>query len=163
MRFENLGDYPEFDFYLMYGYGSGNPAASPHLFPVRSGEPFRHPETNGRKGSAVLFAVPHGRQPPAVSREHDFFSEKMTPDCLRSSMLEGTSLGKVYLVPYRVRIDEGKLQVTMLSPEIQPVAMTLLWLELLLWIAVPVAFCVALGWLAVRIARRLLKGSPSPS
>ena len=164
MRFENLADYPDFDFYLTYAHGPGNPYGSPHLSRIRSGETFRQFEGSGRNGGAMLLAVPKGKPPPSVARDRDWF-EKVPPGYLRSTLLEGTHLGEGYLVPYRVRIDKDKLEVTMQTPEIQPGEMTVSWLKRLPWIAVPVVLCVALAWLGVRMARRLFppKGDASPS
>lgn len=154
IRFDNLADYPQFDFYLLYTLGPGNPYGSPHRTRVHSGETVRRFEGKGRKGNAMLLAVSHGQQPPPLVSGSDWF-ESAPPGCLRSASLEGTYLGEEYLVSYRVRIDKDKLEATMQTTEAQPVEMTVSWLKRLPCIAVPLAFCLALAWLGARMARRL--------
>src|SRR5262249_53038095 len=75
MRFDNLADYPDFDFFLKYGFGNGNPYASPHLIPIRSGEAFRLEGGPRRRTEIVLLAVPRGRQPPSLKDGPDWLTE----------------------------------------------------------------------------------------
>lgn len=159
MRFDNLADYPDFDFYLKYAHGPGNPAASPHITPVQSGEPLRSFEGKGRIGGAWLLAVPRGQRPPTVRSDLDWLTE--TPaGCLQSVSLEGIHLGAGYLVPYRVHIQDGELEATMQSAEWLPLGWVVSRLPWLLCLLVPIAFCVVLGWLGARIARRLFPRKP---
>lgn len=162
MCFENLTEYSDFDFYLLYAHGAGNPSWSPYLSRVRSGETFRKFEGKGRKGGAVLLAVPKGHQAPTIVRGRAWL-EQIPPDCRRSTQLDGTYLGEAYLNVYRVRFDKDKLEVTLQTSEMQPSEGTreqnddvsVSWLKRLPWIAASVAFCVAISWLGVWMARRL--------
>ena len=149
MLFENLADYPAFDFYLKYAVGRGNPYASPHLIPVRPGETLRRLEGRGRIGEVYLLAAPHGQPSPPVPDASTW--SKIPEGCLQSAPLEGVYGGEDAVVTYRVRMEDDKLEVTMQPP--------LPWarssLQRLPWIAVSLALCAALAWLGVRLARRL--------
>lgn len=156
VRFDNLAEYPSFDFFLKYQQRiSGAP--STHIVRVRSGEVFKQ---EGVGGEMYLLAVPHGQATPPPTKP---ITEPLS-NCLKSERLEGTYTGAGYLVPYRVRIENDKLEVAMQSSEWLPGDWSLWWLQRLLCIAVPIAFCVALGWLGTRFARRLFPAKhPRPS
>jgi hypothetical protein len=150
MRFDNLSDYPAYDFYLKYGHGRGNPYASPHLGAVRSGEPFRNFEGTGRTTPVVLLAVPHGQTPPPL-REHPDWYDKAPEGCLQSAHLEGVHEGAGALVPYRVRIQDGKLEVTRQPTEWEPRE----WVLQRPFSSVGLAaVCVLVVWFGVRFLRR---------
>jgi hypothetical protein len=161
-RFDNLADYPQFDFYVLYAHGRGNPFASPRLARVQSGQTLQL-EGGGRIGGAQLLAVPHGERPPAVWDNSKDAWSKAPPGCLQSTYLDGVHLGEGYLVPYHVRIEGDKLEVTAQPTEWQPIGWTKVWLKRLPCIAVPLAFCAALGWLGARLARRLFPPKPASS
>ena len=155
LRFDNLADYPQYDFYLLYAHGPGNPYASPYINPVHSGEVLRQFEGRGRIGGARLVAVPQGQNALFIATSERILNGKAPPGCLLSATLHGIHLGESYLVPYRVHIEDDKLEVSMQPAERQPAETAFLWLKRLPCIAVPLAFCAALGWLGARMARRL--------
>jgi hypothetical protein len=161
LRFDNLADYPQYDFYLLYAHGRGNPYTSPYITPVHSGEVLRQFEGRGRIGGARLAAVPRGQNALYLATEERVLLGKAPPGCFLSAPLGGVHLGESYLVPYRLHIEDDKLEVTMQSAESQPAETAFLWLKRLPCIAVPVAFCAALGWLGARMARRLFPPKPS--
>jgi hypothetical protein len=160
MRFDNLADYPDFDFYLLYFHGPGNPFASPHVTRVQSGEAIHHFEGSGRNGGAYLLAVPRGKPLPPMDRETETLDKKPT-GYLRSARLDGTFAGSGYLIPYRIKIAEDNLEVAMQPSEWQPGAWSLSWLKALPCVLVPIVFCVVLGWLGARVARRLFPAKPA--
>lgn len=154
MRFDNLADYPEYDFYLLYYHSRGNP--SPHVMRIQSGEVIRHFEGNGRNGGAYLLAVAQGKSlPPRV--EHYGKPEGY----LRSAPLDGAHRNPDTLFTYRVQIIDGQLIVVMQSSEAQWGARLLRWLEALPCVLVPLALCVLAGWLGVRVARRVFPPKPA--
>jgi hypothetical protein len=159
MRFDNLEDYPEFDFYLKYAHGRGNLVGSPFITQVQSGEAIYHFEGSGRNGGAYLLAVPRGQKPPPLRKDHDWLIE-VPAGCFQSAPLKGSFSEDGYLVPYQVKIEDGKLEVMMQPKEWLPGAWSILWLKRLPCILVLLAFCVATGWLVARIARRLFPYSP---
>lgn len=154
MRFDNLTDYPQFDFYLLYAHGSGNPYASLHCTRIRAGETITQFEGKGRKGGARLLAVPHGRNPPSVANDRIWF-EPASPDYLRSDPLDGTHLGEDHLIFYRVEVNKDKLEVKIHKMETQPIKEMVVWSKSLLCLAVPIGFCLASAWLGIRFVRRL--------
>jgi hypothetical protein len=160
LRFDNLAEYPDYDFYLKYGEGPGDPDASPHLVAIRSGEPIQPFHGSRWRTDVYLLAVPHGQKQPVVSPGYSWMVEA-PPGCLQSDGLEGTYEGSGYLVPYRVRIGAGVLEVNRQPTEWLPSEWSLWWLKRLPCIAVPVAFCAALGWLGARIARRMFPPRPA--
>jgi predicted RNA binding protein YcfA (HicA-like mRNA interferase family) len=161
LRFDNLADYPDFDFYLLYGRGTGNPI-NPHLTRTQSGEPIREFEGEGRIGPTVLLAVPRGQQPPSPKEQEEWFREA-PPGCLQSTSLDGVHAGAGYLVSYSVRVQDGRLEVTRLATEWLPGPWLLRWFPCFV---VPLAACLAAAWLGVRLARRppwqTRTGSPQP-
>jgi hypothetical protein len=160
LRFDNLADYPQFDFYLKYARGPGSPYASPHLVPVQSGEAVRVTEGSGRTTQFFLLAVPHGEKPPAPRAGPDWLRE-VPAGCLQSGPLQGIGLGAGYLVPYRVSIADGALDAVMQPAEWLAGEWSLWWLKRLPCVLVPLAFCAALAWLGVRVAVRLLAPRPA--
>jgi hypothetical protein len=159
MRFDNLSDYPDFDFYLKYGHARGNPYAG-HLGTVRSGDPFREFEGTGRKTEVYLLAVPHGRKPPPPRNDHAWFTE-VPEGCLQSAPLEGTNQEAGALVSYRVRIQDGKLEVTRQSMEWEP-GEWVLARPIFSCFSIHVAVvCVIVVWFGVRFLRRR-RAVPTP-
>ncbi len=138
-----------YDFYLKYAHGRGNPYASPHLSAVRSGEAFRSFEGNGRTTPVVLLAVPHGQKPPPLETNPSWL-EKAPEGCLQSAHLEGIDEGAGALVPYRVRIQDGKLEVTRQPTEWEPGQWVLQRPITSVFLA---AVCVLVVWFGVRLAR----------
>lgn len=155
VRFDNLKDYPAFDFYLEYQQrGDGAPRS--HMVRVRSAEVIK---VEGLWGEMYLLAVPHAQAAALLSK--GISVSPSNTNSLRSEALEGTHSGAGYLVPYRVRIENDKLDVAMQSAEWLPGEWAVGWFKRLLCFAVPIAFCVALGWFGVRIAQRLFPAKPA--
>jgi hypothetical protein len=115
LQFENLADYPDWDFYVVYGHGPGNPAASPHRAQVYGNEPFRAPfERNERVGPVVLLAAPHGVTPPTPrysGTDTDWF-RVAPPGCIQSNPLSVPRDASSVLA-YSVRLGDNKLNVTL--------------------------------------------------
>jgi hypothetical protein len=156
VRFDNLKDYPSFDFFLKYERRTRG-ASSSHVMPVRSAAVI---ELEGDVGGEMyLLAVPHGQAAPQPRKP----LTELPSYCLKSERLQGIDSGAGYLVPYRVRIENDKLEVAMQSIKWLPGDWLVWWLKRLPCIAVPIAFCLALGWLGARIARRLFPAKPVPS
>ena len=107
-----------------------------------------------------LLAVPRGQQ-PSYGKNDPSWLHQTPADCLQSKPLEGAYTGVGYLVPYRVQIQDGKMEVAMQPNELHTGELTVSWLERLLFILVPVAFCAALGWVGARMARRLFPSKPA--
>jgi hypothetical protein len=120
VRFENLEDYPRYDFYLKYGLGTGNPSGFFHLTRV-------HPATltllegNGSRMTEVyLLAAPRGQSvsPPQGQMDNKWLTEAPS-GALRSTPLPthspGTTLSEGlngYSLDYRVHIEGDHLEVT---------------------------------------------------
>ncbi len=123
VRFDNLGDYPDHDFFLTYRAGGG-PAQYwlQYAHPVSAGVPVAI--QNGRQAAVVLVALPRGKgKPPAEPAKEDWPPKDM-PDVLRSAPLDRligwrpvTDPNHQYVTPYRVAVREGALVLTALPVE----------------------------------------------
>lgn len=122
VRFENLADYPAYDFYLKYGLGRGNPYVSLHLTRAESGAERRLEGEGNWMTEVYLLAVPHGQQPPPAppvgTEKGREWLEEVPSGALQSDPLPGKTPGSRLSggkarkpVSYRVRIDGGRLQV----------------------------------------------------
>jgi hypothetical protein len=73
LRFDNLDDYPDYDFYLKYGIAQGNPYAGLRLMKLTAASTLTKLEGEGRRLTLVyLMAVPRGRAvapPPPLSQD----------------------------------------------------------------------------------------------
>src|SRR6266702_565143 len=71
LRFENLDDYPDYNFYLKYGHARGNPGASFYLAKVSGANQVRLEGEGERFTSVYLIAVPKADPQPTVGKSHD--------------------------------------------------------------------------------------------
>jgi hypothetical protein len=113
-RFENLTDYPEYDFYLKYGHGNGNPHVQIFLTKIPAGDSFPLEGTGERMTPVVLVAVPAGQVPPPPPKELFTFAAKNDGPILESDPL-GWDRDRV--VVYRVGIDNNQLGATRVKTE----------------------------------------------
>jgi hypothetical protein len=151
-RFENLADYPDFDFYLKYGHGPGNPGASPFLTKVTHATTVPLEGKGWRVTPVVLVAVPHGQSAPLPNRDTEWFA-KSEGGVLQSDPLEWSN-GFVAL--YRISVDQGRLQVTRTGSEWLPVEWTAgnLCIALPAGVALSLACVLAGFWIILRKHRR---------
>jgi hypothetical protein len=152
VRFEHLSDYPNYDFFLQSEGMRKRVQSGEIIQPYREGTPPR------ARGKVCLVAVPE--EPRRSPTTPQIASGKPKPHRLVSEPLDGISAGTGYVVPYRVRIVDDKLIVTMQPREWLPGAQSQWWFDRSPCIAVPVACCVALAWLGVRMARRRFPPKP---
>jgi hypothetical protein len=163
LRFENLADYPDFDFYLKYGRARGNPRSSTHLTPVTSGVTIRL-EGKGRYFTEVfLIAVPHGQKPPALRKDREGLTEEV-PGVLQSHALTGvvynsspTDESDGYVLRYSVSIKDGNLEVTSLPREL------IFWEWVrgrLPYLLVGLALFLTVAWIGIWVLRRLRRRKP---
>ena len=153
-RFDNLEDYPEFDFYLI---GRSPPSSYPtQVVKVSSGVPTRL--FPGRYGLEVrLLALPRGQPVPKFSsfwsHEEHKWAEVGPPGARYSPQLRATpqagwttsfDLTDHYLMPYRVTVRELEIQVEALPAEwrldylrtmILGLSLSLVFVAIGLWIA----------------------------
>jgi hypothetical protein len=107
--FENLDDYPEYDFYLKYGLSRGRPL--PHLLPMRSGVMTKLEGQGDRFTGAFLLAMPRGTPAPVPADEKDWL-HTVPPGAIQSGLLREVSEGIGSIeTTYRVRIDGNRLVV----------------------------------------------------
>ena len=124
LRFDSLDDYPDYRFYLQYRRGDGNPYAAPlQVVEVLSGQPVALAGGGRRVADLALLAAPRDHAPPALPHDTrgpapDF------PGFLRATNLEPpitttsiTDAAGHYVMPYRVAIKDGKLELTALPVE----------------------------------------------
>jgi hypothetical protein len=157
VRLENLESFSDYDFYLLYGHSTGNPGARLLLTPVgRDGR--TRVEGNGwRFTKTYLIGVPKGQpapHPPLPDGDPDAWMSRSGNGILQSNALEGfTGNGapEGFVMPYRVELGAGKLQVIALPLELAPAD----WLGSHLCLAIAgVAMSVSIAWFVLMILRR---------
>ena len=121
--FENLDDYPAYDFYLKYGLANGNPYGAWHLTRVYPAA-VTVLEGEGRRLTSVhLLAVPHGQTVPAPPPPPKWppppgnWLTDHPPDTLQAEWLpaeRGVLMenDSGYLYRYTVSVGDGRLEVT---------------------------------------------------
>jgi hypothetical protein len=125
LRFENLGDYPPYAFFLKYNVRSVGHGIRPNgkgyvsswestvLTPLSAENPTTELEGNGRRSTdVVLLAVPLGQKPPTTGPQ-DFLSWLKTnpPGVLQSAPLGIGSPSPGQPSSYWVKIEEERLEV----------------------------------------------------
>jgi hypothetical protein len=120
VRIENLGDYPNYDFYLKYGISPGNPYVGLHLTKVEANTLIQL-EGKGRRITEVyLLAVPRGQAavPPQASPNDDKWLRDPQAGALQSESMYGNRSRRIggdfngHELDYRVRIEGNRLDVT---------------------------------------------------
>jgi hypothetical protein len=163
LRFENLADYPDFDFYLSYGRGGGKPRRGRYLTPVTSGVTVRLEGTGKRLTEVFLIAVPHGQKPPTPREDRDWLS-KGAPGVLQSHALDGVEHNwsiadenDGYVLRYSVSIKDGRLVTSSLPREL------LFWEWVrgrLPYLLVGLALFLVVAWVGIWVLRRLRRRKP---
>ncbi|HYV36320.1 MAG TPA: hypothetical protein VE988_11485 [Gemmataceae bacterium] len=160
VRFENLSDYPNHDFYLKYGLGSGNPNAGLHLTRIQPDSVTRLEGNGSRATELYLLAVPRGQkveQPPTGPDNRKWLTTSSNGAALQSWPFPDMQLEDLngYTLVFRVRIDQDRLEVTLVRSQ-APIPWT--------WIGVATSLGIAVAgivWIRrFRRAKRL--GKPSP-
>jgi hypothetical protein len=123
VRFENLPDFPAYDFYLKYGRGPSNPFETAYVTPVAPEGPTALEGSGRRITSVRLLAVPRGRKPPAPRGGFTWATEEFV-DVLQSPSLPGIENASTidvscagHILPYRVQVKDGALEVEPLPRE----------------------------------------------
>ncbi len=119
-RFENLTDYPEYDFYLKYGHAA-NPQAVGYLTKIPPGVSFSLEGSGSRMTDVTLVALPAGLSPPAKA-DHTYTDVKDLLSFVPKSegrVLETGPLGweDARVVVYRVGIADKQLSATRVKTE----------------------------------------------
>ncbi len=162
VRFENLDDYPAYDFYLKFSLGAGTPYASPHLTKVNSGRPTQLQGQGNRLTEVYLLAVPHGQEvgrPPTVADGGKWLSDipsgGLQSDSLPGDKAQTELTGEFdgFTCSYRVRIEGNNLAVTWVGAEAPP-SEALTWLA---WGCTGVAGLALSAALAVGVLVWLLR------
>jgi hypothetical protein len=125
LSFENLQEYPEYDFYLKYGLGKGNPVGALHLTPVAPNVLTRLEGNGWRITSVYLCAVRRGQQrpnPPEGFEEGRKWLSTCPESGLQSDALpDGVGDRKVGAqsdgceIVYQVRVEGNHLQTTVVT------------------------------------------------
>lgn len=105
IRFENLDQYPNYDFYLKYGLSRGRPA--PHITKLESGTMTQLEGRGNRVTSVFLVAIAKGAPPPKAEDKQDWLS-KAPPGGLQSEALPGLDNGVE--ATYRAHIEGETLR-----------------------------------------------------
>lgn len=121
--FENLDDYPNYDFYLRYGRSSRNPYADRStLTRLSSGIPAYLRGEGARISDVYLLVVPSGQEPI-----HSKAGTDLGVGMMQSRPLEGLEPGSGitgqcngYCLSYRVRIQDDTVHVVKVSSELIP-------------------------------------------
>jgi hypothetical protein len=123
VRFDNLGDYPDHEFYLTYSAGGG-PVQYwlHHVLVVPARVPVAIP--HGRVANVSLVAVPRGKAKPPAEPGKEEWPPKDMPGVLRSAPMDRligwrpiSDPNNQYVTPYRVAVADGKLVLTPLPVE----------------------------------------------
>jgi hypothetical protein len=146
-RFENLSDYPEYDFYLLYGHGGGNPYGSSFLTKVPRGVSFPLEGTGSKMTEVTLVALPSGRIPPPAKTGQDRTNVKDLLSLLLKSDNKVLVSGRLEwddgrVMVYRVGIADKQLGATLVKTEREWGVWT--WGDLCCGIPVGVATSVAI-------------------
>jgi hypothetical protein len=146
-RFSNLSNYPDYDFYLMYGHGSGNPFAKVFVTPVADQAIVLLEGDGPRVTGIYLVAVPHGDPAPWPSTGNGEWGAKSRSVMLKSDALEWSN-GSVAC--YSVEVNGDRVQVTTRGSEFHP----LLWVAsngcVALFLGLVVTFILAGWWITAR-------------
>jgi hypothetical protein len=108
IRFENLDEYPDHDFYLKYGLSRRNPTDGLRWTKLDSGALTQLEGPGDQKTAVFLVALPRGTPPPPVPKENrqDWLA-KAPPGGLQSAALQGVGNGSE--ITYRAHIDGDTL------------------------------------------------------
>ena len=115
---ENLDEYPQWDFYLEYGMGRGNPAASPYLTKVGPADS-THLEGHGRGLTEVnLIAVPRGK--PIAPPKPNWEKQGPLPEgSLPRTKLPGLrDARESHEFVYRLRIEGNRVYAEWTGPRV---------------------------------------------
>jgi hypothetical protein len=168
--FENLDDYPEYDFYLKYGRSQRDPLRKLYLTRVTSGE-FVRLEGEGLQLTPVyLLAVPQGKQPAQPGKHcwkgHHRHAEgwlqfPKLAGALQSAPLTGPDPGNPHVigvegsrVVYRVAIDGDQLEATRVYVELQGKDPLLRLVVIAVGVGVSLGLASLLLWRLVRFQIR---------
>ena len=124
LRFDNLDDYPGYRFYLQYRRGDGNPYAAPlQIVEVAAGRPVPLAGGGRRVADLALLAGPRDLPPPELPHDTRGPASEF-PGFLRATNLEPPvtttfrpNRGDDYVMPYRVAVTDGRLELTALPVE----------------------------------------------
>ncbi len=167
--FKNLGDYPNYDFYLKYERGSLNPHSwKAHLTRVTSGTLTRLEGNGSRHNGIFLIAVPRGQVMPVQQKKPGPEWLKEPPEGgLQSAALRGDPPGddlrNGYDYTFQVRIDGDKLEVEGVESDLNSWWSNARLLAIIVGAAcvlIPLTIVVLVVLLIVRLARRV--GSEGP-
>jgi hypothetical protein len=154
VRFDNLGDYPDYDFYLSCPHGWGNPNS---LTKLTAGESSQLKSDNRHSSPIYLVVVPSGKVPPRQVTDDSDRVRKTIPGSLQSSSLGIGDSADGYTCLFHVTIEGDTLIVSPVSRKLAPT----LWLRSNIGC---VFFGLALSavgiWLGLRLARKLAPKVP---
>jgi hypothetical protein len=164
VRFENLDDYPDFDFYLKYGLSNGNVYRKHTLTKLASGVATRLEGEGHYLTRVYLVAVPRGKAPPAIpdlNEDDSGWHERTAPGTIQSPPLAVSAEDSGYICPYRATLEGKVLGATALPLEDPPEVRARTRLG---FICVGLALSAVVAvWLGLRLARRLRRRTSSPA
>jgi hypothetical protein len=171
VRFENLSDYPDLDFYLIYQRGSGNPhAAKPQVVKATSEVPTPMSGTGRRIGTVLLLSLPRGESTPILPEGRDW-EPKTWMEALPSGASCSTNikvwdlvelpwwdLSDHYLTTFRIRIEGPRIYAEERShePKLSYIR------TIILGLAFSLIF-ITVGFLIARRRRKSASQQPPPS
>lgn len=119
---ENLDEYPDFDFYLKYGIGRGNPSASARSTKIESRVLTKLEGSGTRFTGAFLAAVPHGTPKPERSTDSNAQRGRAGDDWLGGAPVGGLQSRLLIShndnnceLTFRVKIEDGVLRAELLE------------------------------------------------
>jgi hypothetical protein len=167
VRFENLDDYPQLSFYLVYARGQVPPQAPLRVIPVTSREPIA---LEGQKWIPVLVlvAVPKGHPaPPVAGLNQEGWEEWLEGEgagILRSPrLLPAGGQTTVFdpsdrvVTPYRVNVKNGQILVEKLPEE----RSLNVWRTVILGLCLSLVLIVVGLWYVRRTRKKAALQSPS--
>ncbi len=164
VMFENLGDYPEYDFYLKYGLGPGRPPALQYyLTPMVAATPIRLEGRGSSMTAVFLCAVPRGKRLPDPpdwrdtktdwlrSPPEDGLQSEALPTGMENGMVSAHEDG--HQIVYRISIEGKRLRTILVADTVPGRSAWLAGIGLSVTLAIPV-----IVWL-----RRSRKSPPDPA
>jgi hypothetical protein len=167
LTFQNLADYPDYDFYLKYGRSNGNPRSKFFLTKVEPNSPTRLAGEGRHRTDIYLLAMPRGQRISVPENGQADWLSAVPSNGLQSTPLKGSpagdALGNDSAATYQVKINASQLEVKCTEAK-STASHEGAWILAVLGVicaAVPIAAGVVVVLLIVRSKRKRTAGVAS--